>query len=907
MVGNKWFKTDLHLHSPESVCFKKRNEVTAEMWVQKCLDEGLECVALTDHNSGNNVDEYKSVANQKGLVFFPGVEITCGENGTHLLVIFDLEDTTETVNDFLVGLGIKRESFGNSKPGTSMSVIEVINRAVEQNKIVIPAHIDEFNGLANLDNQVQNEILNHKEIFAVQLVQNEFFEVSKEKKNIKKDEQQQIISKISERYDGADEVNKWFKISQKVYKRNDLSILTFSDNPDGPRESKHGLWGIGTRFSHIKMTEKPTLNSLKDALRLGQRRVKHDFGVKSFENENKNTFLKKLIIKNTTQNQIELIIDFSEDLTTIIGGRGTGKSFITRFLAYVLNKEEKINQFEEVKADYNNFAKLSDNRSGVLQKDTEVQLYVQHAGDNYCISRTFTSTTVQLEEHIGSEKFEPEERLKQIAENIDIYLQKQIFEMSKNQTSIRDFIDVYCEEEISVVKGKINELENQIRKLSLENKSMSTEISKESKLELEHNDLENKLKKLSDPKIQDIVRDSKESIKEENILENDYNNISNQITHLKDYILNLNLEFSEEFPQAIRNERVELQNALKEQLENIVCALTTMEEAKDRFYEDKEKSEWSIISKQRKVALEELKNSLTDEEIKQLEDLNSLSNQIESTQQKLENIRQLKENTANNKSKEKEYFKEIIEQYGIICKIRRNFLKDKFDNIKVSVQEKSDFESYVTKLRKLIGKENVYDDQFDRVKEKLENKSIDSSDIFSVFENIDNNESLEIFTDKRLLSLFKNLSTDTILDIKFLIPQDKIIIRIGVNGRTVELTNASAGQKTSAMLTMILGLGNKVLVLDQPEDDLDSQLINDLIVSNIINKKENRQIIAVTHNANIPVNADSEWIIAMGDTKELTVGETGSIDQINIKDKICLIMEGGSEAFKNRAIRYGFK
>ncbi|HFI0090830.1 TPA: hypothetical protein ACGOS0_002189, partial [Streptococcus suis] len=142
--------------------------------------------------------------------------------------------------------------------------------------------------------------------------------------------------------------------------------------------------------------------------------------------------------------------------------------------------------------------------------------------------------------------------------------------------------------------------------------------------------------------------------------------ISNQITHLKDYILNLNLEFSEEFPQAIRNERVELQNALKEQLENIVCALTTMEEAKDRFYEDKEKSEWSKISKQRKVALEELKNSLTDEEIKQLEDLNSLSNQIESTQQKLENIRQLKENTANNKSKEKEYFKEIIEQYGII-------------------------------------------------------------------------------------------------------------------------------------------------------------------------------------------------------------------------------------------------
>lgn len=64
----------------------------------------------------------------------------------------------------------------------------------------------------------------------------------------------------------------------------------------------------------------------------------------------------------------------------------------------------------------------------------------------------------------------------------------------------------------------------------------------------------------------------------------------------------------------------------------------TMMEQKDRFYEDKEKSEWVKISKQRKVALEELKNSPNRWRIKQLEDLNSLSNQIESTQQKLENI-----------------------------------------------------------------------------------------------------------------------------------------------------------------------------------------------------------------------------------------------------------------------------
>ena len=91
-----------------------------------------------------------------------------------------------------------------------------------------------------------------------------------------------------------------------------------------------------------------------------------------------------------------------------------------------------------------------------------------------------------------------------------------------------------------------------------------------------------------------------------------------------------------------------------------------------------------------------------------------------------------------------------------------------------------------------------------------------------------------------------------LLDIRLLTPDDKIVITLELNGRSVELTNASAGQKTSAMLTMILTLGNETLVMDQPEDDLDSQLINSLIVQNIILKKDTRQIVAITHIANIP-------------------------------------------------------
>ena len=74
-MGNKWYKTDLHLHSPESVCFKDRDSVTAEEWIERCIQKGLECVALTDHNSGNNIDEYKRLAEERGLVLFQELKL----------------------------------------------------------------------------------------------------------------------------------------------------------------------------------------------------------------------------------------------------------------------------------------------------------------------------------------------------------------------------------------------------------------------------------------------------------------------------------------------------------------------------------------------------------------------------------------------------------------------------------------------------------------------------------------------------------------------------------------------------------------------------------------------------------------------------------------------------------------
>ena len=111
----------------------------------------------------------------------------------------------------------------------------------------------------------------------------------------------------------------------------------------------------------------------------------------------------------------------------------------------------------------------------------------------------------------------------------------------------------------------------------------------------------------------------------------------------------------------------------------------------------------------------------------------------------------------------------------------------------------------------------------------------------------------------------------------------------------------SPGQKTAALLAFLLSYGNEPLVLDQPEDDLDNHLIYDLIVTQLREIKQKRQVIVVTHNANIVVNGDAENVIALDVRKGQTqIVTQGGLQESSIRDEICRVMEGGKEAFDQR-------
>ena len=126
----------------------------------------------------------------------------------------------------------------------------------------------------------------------------------------------------------------------------------------------------------------------------------------------------------------------------------------------------------------------------------------------------------------------------------------------------------------------------------------------------------------------------------------------------------------------------------------------------------------------------------------------------------------------------------------------------------------------------------------------------------------------------------------------------------------IEFSAASAGQQATALLWVLLAQTGVPLIIDQPEEDLDSQIVQD-VVTRIWAAKQRRQLIFASHNANLVVNGDAELVVAcdyrkQGDQSGGRVKVEGAIDIPALRDEITSVMEGGEKAFRLRKEKYGF-
>lgn len=881
--GTKWYKVDFHMHTNASSDY---NDLTYSHrnWLLKCMEKELDCVVISDHNTGKNIDainnEYNLMKNEnlenfRELIIFPSIELTVN-SGVHLLVIFPEYSTSSKITSFLGTVRINGNE-GDINAITQESLTNVLNIANNDYKtITIPAHVDEPKGIFTVfQGETLQDVIQKENIFALE------------------------------------QINKDFPQPQ-VYK--DLKLqhhrVIGSDS--------HKLEDIARRYTYVKMGL-PNFDGLKVALsdKLNSNIICSDAVDIAF---NPNDITWEYISNITIQNGYKIgngsptQMNFSPWLNSIIGGRGSGKSTIIKMLQYVYGEHQNLKDHHPDKKDF--FKIGSRSSSGMLKNDIEVSFKYHQMEEETTFKKTFTNY-LRLE---NEDYREIDYKTIQEFYPVTIITQKELFDKA-----------LHPEEIFSLINTKIDyfswEMEfNQLIKEYEESKSIERnlhqDISDKKKIEELLKQTDTKLKTYEKYNYAQLLKEHAQFKNESTKLRKVYDEMNNLKEAIQKIDININfdeIDFLNEITPDITNVKTHMQS-LKE---TILKQIEILDNSAKEWGKIWKESQWNVNQEDIKIKFEELSTDLkaqgTDISqynqaleakevfIKKLQEIhqkeNLLSQQIQRTYSLLTLLKDKREELYN---KRKTYIDEINSN------LEHLFTKTR---VKFSIKFLGDVIGSEQEFRKVIQRQDTafeaqilqIDDstnensgilwnlqQCESIEEKLEELKVNI-----LLANSENTFDFGARLSNHFASIYQNKVNEDSLNTWF--PKDKLTIEIISNGRNLDVNSASAGQRAAALMTYILLETKGPLIIDQPEDDLDSRMITDLIVDSFRKLKEKRQVIVVTHNPNIPVNAASEKIFEMNFVNgQINIKEEGTIQERNIRDSICQVMEGGEDALEHR-------
>lgn len=914
LVGTRWYKCDFHLHTMQSECYESKKDTSNE-WIKQVKEKGLNCIAVTDHNDYRSIDEMMRVGKENNITVFPGVEITCDSSKIHILIIFDKTKSQDNVRDFLSKFDIEGELVG-SHDGTDKSAIEICMKAKEKGALVIAAHIDEYNGLGNMGAANIEKFLNRRYIDAVQVVNKIYWDDYKQKKN-----KEELTERLSKKYGKElswENIDPWRKVYDKALKSK-IPMLTFSDNPCAEGKSKHGLWGIGRNYTWLKMDSNPNLESIRQAFLSGDMRIRLDSESKSIPEKLPEYWIKSIKLSDSKITpKVPLNIDFSPQLNSIIGGRGSGKSSIVRLLTGGLNSANR--DIGEIVKEQNNFYKrnsLKDNL-GIFTDKSIIEIYICRHEISYKleISKIIDSDNQERKLYRYNEESSCWQEV--LDSNyldfmkIKAYTQKEIFEIAKEPDALLKIID-------SDIEGLENAKDEQhfiySNLLSKLKEIETTEkiVATEGKVCSELHDIEEQIVNYKKSNISSLIEKKQHYVMEEGITKKYLSDIENFADDLKEYISALEVPkvtFSKE------SDSTELLGILQESevkiAENVAVIYKMIKNIlaeKELVTEKINSSEWKKEKQDILSAYDSTCNKLKADGI-EVEKLDHLLQKQQKKQIEIKHVKKEKEKLEDLYIEKQNLIKKYEESFENIRNLRKTFINSILgpeENVKIEFSSHANEDSFRKMIKTLTNKDNQSINEDIEVLEKIvfEKEGID--EFRKIIDAVRNDTEYKIKLSYVFRKAIVSMDSDVYDRMKTFIPDDKLVVSYKPEGgrKFIPLSTASAGQKTTAILTFILAYGDIPLILDQPEDDLDNRLVYDLIVKRLKIAKKNRQIIVVTHNANIPVNGDAEFVTSM-DSESVYVKKKydGTLDREEIRKEICDVMEGTEYAFEMRAKKY---
>ncbi len=903
--GAKWWKFDFHSHTPASDDYGKDRvlatykQISHRDWLLNYMRSEIDCIAVTDHNSGAWIDqlqqelqtlESSEEPDYRPISIFPGVEITVQGN-IHILAIFDIGKTTSEI-DSLLGAVQYTGTKGKSDGCSQCAAVTVIDEITKRGGLAIPAHVDKESGLFIFTGNTLNQVLDSKKVFAIEVVNCTHTKpplYSEKKLN-------------------------WSEV-----------LGSDSHHPSGTADQGYP----GSHFTWIKMS-KPSHEGLRLALIDGNLSLKRSDCFPDNQNTYGQYIIESIEVDKAKYlgNGQPLICRLNPWLNTIIGGRGTGKSTLLEFLRLALKRNSEIP--ESLEQDFTKYTQVSHHHQdeGLLRESTVITIYFRKNGVRFRIIFSNAENKYIIEEENTNGSWSVSEG--DIADRfpIRIYSQKQIFELAKHPQALLKVIDDALMVNHRNWERERNELVAKYLSIRAQAREVQSSFQEESLIKGQLADIKHKLDIFETTSHVNILKDYQLRQNQKKAIdswEKTWEDAAEQVGSISRSLLPPELD-SQYFDSkniddkalfdAIENTRATIKN-LQSEMNSIVQRITDTKNAWTEARPDLK------ISKQITKANDDYVSLLSQLHTAGAGDPSQYSSLVQQKQNIEERLREFdkKRETLNQHQKDADdCLATLYAHRAKITKLRDDFLNETLANnsyVQIKVIPLENKTTLEEELRDLIGRR---DGGFDRdigtidgdegllailtqnstqgMEERI--KTVKSL-LLDIYEG--KRAAVDGAKDKRFVSHIQKLTPEQIDRIQCWFPDDSLDVKYSLKDDTSfkPVEQGSPGQKTAALLAFILSYGNEPLVLDQPEDDLDNHLIYDLIVTQLRKIKQMRQVLVVTHNANIVVNGDAENVIALDIKGGRTLIVTqGGLQDSAIRNEICRVMEGGKEAFEQR-------
>ena len=904
--GATWHKVNLHVHAAGQ---------DPEMIVDTAINAGISLIAITDHNTFRFIKPIQEAAEKRtdsGLVVLPGIEITL-EEGAHIIAIFEM-DFNETKQTLFLG-ALKLPAEGSA------------NDAVKDKSCSgVLTDITDAKGITVVPHAFSNDI--------------GFLDKAR---------------KMSTRMDWLESGN----IGLIQIADNKVKFISFDD--DGKWQNRYVLSSAPPSvisatdycLAPIVPGEAHTANEIENGavwLKLGSRTVR---GLRQVTCEPRTCILRDIPYDSKAYELLgltveggffdELEMSFSPDFTCIIGENHSGKTAIFDFISFALGRDLSVLSIPDREEELDIFLRRL---NAILHPNGKIDLYLIRNGYSYCVSRIFIPEYDRKTGKVTSILSNPEALLydpdkdelvpvdfQEISLLPEIYTQGHVGILRKSVTSQLSLID-----DLAGLAGYRKEREELKEKLRINAEALADQYDQMEELAGTVGNLKQlKADLKDDEKYLEATGNTLWQISATLI-----NDVKNQIESMEESISNRAKAALEKKWKISRLDFDETKVEVPDLLRSVSGAVDTYNKSIDAVIQQLDDSvktlnrncsplfdEWGKkYAAHKKQVSRLLRKQGFDSPEQLLDKVENLRRQINKIEKedfpKLKGISTQISTLAKARNVLLEQFKTTSE---IIEKTRSSKIAELNQTVGPDISislEKPDAQGYIDLLKEVCTDIASKDRRIQKRDEQLTIVGIlvEPSELVEAILNkgIYKKPSGKTTTLINACGITQN-TQDVLCTVsgesralhKLQVfqpePVPKITVRREGTDKFADLrTELSPGEQSSTILALALVARDVPLIIDQPEDELGYSYIVNKIVPKILEAKKERQVILISHNANIPVLADAEYLVKIrndpiASQSKCTIEEAGTFAQQTMCNKL-LELEGGERAFQVRQYRY---